>query len=157
MAYFVLFKGDYVYAKKVNAPSIPYSGRVKGVSDNLFKIKFRKDFAENFNSEQYIIEFRYHRTVYLKRHEAIDNALVKFDENFLFPSRELAPKMAQLDVELEDGKLMLDDEEIPWFNDKLNTEQMRAVVEALRAECRPLPFMIQGPPGKNEKKNQCLA
>lgn len=140
-------KGDRVFAKKVNAPSICYIGKIKAVENNLFKIKFRRDFAETFNSETYIIEFRYHRTVYIKQHEAIDNAIDMFNKEFLFPSRSLIPRIPQLDVKLFGDRLVLDGKLLPWCNTQLNFEQKEAVKEALRAECRPMPFMIQGPPG----------
>lgn len=46
---------------------------------------------------------------------------------------------------VSNSKLHLDGEAVPWYKD-LNDEQKEAVAAALRGECRPLPFIIFGPP-----------
>lgn len=65
--------------------------------------------------------------MFLKRHEAVDNAVDLFSLDFLFPKAHPEPKPAQLDVVLVDNKLQLDGKEVPWFNNRLNVEQMQAV------------------------------
>eukprot|EP00977_Amphora_coffeiformis_P005586 scaffold1171_cov177-Amphora_coffeaeformis.AAC.16 len=37
--------------------------------------------------------------------------------------------------------------EISWVNDKLNKEQKHAIREVLLGDCRPMPYIIVGPPG----------
>lgn len=68
--------------------------------------------------------------------------------DFLFPTKDPESKTPQLDVDLDqNNNLLLNGQQIPWFNDQLNIEQMEAVALALRGERRPLPFLINGPPG----------
>lgn len=97
--------------------------------------------------EDYGAQFIYSRTMYQRKHAAIDYAKKKLPESFLFPKKLRVAKTLQLNIELKDDKLMLDDKEIPWFKDgELNEEQKRAVARSLKGECRPLPFIIFGPP-----------
>lgn len=64
----------------------------------------------------------------------------------MFPTKLSIAKSLQLNVTLDDNKMMLDGKAIEWFKDGLNDMQQQAVVESLRGECRPLPFIIYGPP-----------
>lgn len=67
-------------------------------------------------------------------------------QSFLFPDKLFVAETLQLNVALEDEKLTLNGEEIPWFKDCLNIEQKETVTASLRGECRPQPFIIFGPP-----------
>lgn len=141
------FKGDKIEVRKQNMLNRYYRGTVERVHDDRFILKFRKDFIQDFrNGEEYQGEFHYSRTIFARKHAAIDYAKMKMPEAFLFPSELCVAETLQLNVELNDDKLMLDDKEIPWFKSSLNKEQKQAVAVALKGECRPYPYVIFGPP-----------
>lgn len=124
-----------------------YRGTVDRVYDDRFILKFRKDFIQDFaKGEIYEGEFFYSRTIFARKHAAIDYAKMKMPEPFLFPKKMCVAETLQLNVELKDGKLMLEDNEIPWFKSSLNKEQKQAVADSLKGECRPYPYIIFGPP-----------
>lgn len=70
----------------------------------------------------------------MRKHAAIDYAKKKLPEEFLFPTKMQVAKTLQLNVELIDEKLMLNQQEIPWFKSDLNIEQKQTVVNALRVK-----------------------
>lgn len=125
-----------------------YRAMVHRVHSDRYIIRFISDWFKNSinksNPERYHVEFQYNRTVSIRKHAGVDAALLKFDERMFFPT-ELVTKPPQIDVTMEDGKLLLNTEEktveIPWFNKQLNDEQKCSVMICLRGECRPLPFI----------------
>lgn len=79
-----------------------------------------------------LAEFFYSRTMFRRKHAAIDYARLKMPDTFLFPKKLCASEKFSLNVTLNEDKLMLDDKEIPWFKDGLNAEQKKAVTYALK-------------------------
>lgn len=69
----------------------------------------------------------------------------KFGESVLFPKTLIIGNDPQFDAHSIRGKLIVNEEDTPWYNKNLNTEQKKAVVVALRGEIRPLPLIIFGP------------
>ena len=68
---------------------------------------------------------------------------------FMFP-QQIVKKESQLDVILtKDGRMMLSgfEREFKWYNSQLNQLQKQAVVNILRGEARPTPYVVFGPPG----------
>lgn len=125
-----------------------YKGKVVLVQRNYFLLKFQKDFDECATSAGYQIQFAYNRSLFMRKHEAIDLAITKFDETFLFPTTFTPTENSALKVELVGKKMHLDGTEVEWFHETLNFQQMRAVVSALRQETH-LPYIVHGPPGNN--------
>lgn len=125
-----------------------YCATVHKVYSERYVIHFNSDwFKKSINNskpERYHVEFQHNRTVTIRKHTGVDAALLKFDERMFFPT-ELVTKPPQIDVTIEDGKLLLNTEEetveIPWLNKQLNDEQKCSVMLCLRGECRPLPFI----------------
>lgn len=125
-----------------------YHGKVLKVLSDRFQIRFQDaNFLNEYEPVEYFVQFDYCRTIFKRKHSGVDATLTKFDGEFLFPQK-LNAKPRVLNVDLIDDELLLNDVPIPWFNAKLNEEQKEAVKEALRNECRPLPLIIFGPPGK---------
>lgn len=126
-----------------------YRGKIDQTSSDRLYVKFpTKSFENEFEFVPYFVEFYYCRAIFKRKHGGLDAVVKKFDEHFFFPT-EVQPKAQQLNVEIQDGKLHLNGETVKWFNGKLNEKQQLAVQQALRGECRPLPFVIFGPPGKH--------
>lgn len=124
-----------------------YRGLVERVREDRFILRFRDDFARDWMlGDTYSAEFFYSRTIYQRKHAAIDYAKRKLDEEFLFPKKLTLAKGLQLDAELKDEKLLLNGSEVPWFKENLNEEQKVSVAAALRGECKPYPFVVFGPP-----------
>ncbi|XP_031619254.1 probable RNA helicase armi [Contarinia nasturtii] len=139
--------GDKIEVRNSKNSRRFYRGIVERIREDRFILKFKQDFeADYILGDTYEAQFFYSRTVYMRKHAAIDYAKRKLSESFLFPT-ELTVKDLQLNAELKDDKLMIADNEVKWFKENLNTEQKFAVASALRAECRPYPFIVYGPPG----------
>lgn len=101
-----------------------------------------------------------------KQHEVVNELWKRnrLGEAFLFPLEETLnyqpPKLLIADIDKEINysdnlnketttlvarpKLI---KKIRWFNNKLNLEQKNAVINILKAEGRPMPYVIYGPPG----------
>ncbi|XP_031633403.1 probable RNA helicase armi [Contarinia nasturtii] len=140
--------GDKIEVRNSKKSMRYYRGIVERVREDRFILKFKQDFEEDYIlGDTYGAQFFYSRTIYQRKHAAIDYAKRKLSESFLFPTELTLANNLQLNAELKDDKLMIADNEVPWFKDNLNTEQKFAVASALRAECRPYPFIVYGPPG----------
>lgn len=124
-----------------------YRGNVERVLEDRFVLKFKEDFVKEFVSgEEYSAEFFYSRTIFQRKHAAIDYAKKKLPEEFLFPKKLDVASNLQVEAEISDGELLIDGNAVPWFSTNLNDEQKKSVAGALRGECRPLPYIIFGPP-----------
>lgn len=111
-------------------------------------IKFEKIFAEHFEEEfTFNLEFFFSRSCYRKMHKGVKRAVQRLGEVFLFPDDIGNGGRLQLNVQIVDGKLKLNETDIPWFKKDIDDSQKAAVVQALRAKFRPLPNIIHGPPG----------
>lgn len=138
--------GDKLEVRKCQNPRRYYRGTVERVLENRFVLKFKPDFSKEYIiGEAYSAEFFYSRTVFHRKHAAVDYAKKKLNQSFLFPN-EISTKPLQLNAELKDNKLMLNKSEEKWFKADLNEEQKQSVAGALRGQCRPLPYIILGPP-----------
>lgn len=127
--------------------------RITKVCDDFVLLKFPKSSPEGFLDHDYSIDFEFSRTNFIQQHHAIDTVTSSsgLGLNFLFPDEEYMkanPRHYQIDAELQEGKLMRYAKELKWFNSSLNINQKEAIVNILRGECRPLPYIIYGPPGE---------
>lgn len=118
----------------------------KVLSDRVL-IRFNDNFHSSYNNEDWRLEFHCSRMGMRKCHFAIQKCINQLGPEFLFPSK-INIKPPQLDVHLEGNRLMTaKGVEIPWFNTNLNIVQKEAVVNVLRGEARPMPYVLFGPPG----------
>lgn len=139
--------GDFVHAFKGN--SHKYSrGIVERIDDEYFTIKFTNEFIRSFTvHDKFNIEFHYNRLVFRRKHHAVDRTIQKFSDQFIFPTK-LVVTTPQLNVSPNTKKsISINKEPLKLFMDNLNDEQKEAVKQALSGECRPLPYIIYGPPG----------
>lgn len=130
-------------------------------------LKFDPEFHSICGHYDYSVNFFHSRMIYRKQHEVIDELWKKnkLGESFLFPykdSLEYQPSklkilslnenntVAHSGDDLNEKKLPFKPkiiQKIRWFNDKLNKEQKNAVINILKGEGRPMPYIIYGPPG----------
>lgn len=132
-----------------------YEGWIHKVLSDSILLKFHERFHSTYNGTDYKIRFVFSRANYKKQSHALD-IVVKDVCNessvgieFVFP-KKIVLKEPQVDVELSvDGKMKLRGfgREFPWFNNDLNTLQKQAVVNILRGDARPIPYIVFGPPG----------
>jgi RNA helicase armi len=132
-------------------------------------LKFDPEFHSICGHWDYSVNFFNSRTVTRKQHEVIDKLWEKkrLGESFLFPYRdcmEYQPSKLEItslneintNPNFNDNLDMKTDSLLPspkvvqnirWFNEKLNSEQKSAVINILKGEGRPMPYIIYGPPG----------
>lgn len=112
------------------------------------EIKFNEVFASQFDEDMtFSVEFMFSHSIFTKMHMGVDRAVNRLGENFLFSNKIAIANSVLLDVQLDNGELKMGDASIPWFKQDLDDSQKAAIVQALRAEFRPLPNIIYGPPG----------
>lgn len=126
-----------------------FTGIVKHCNMDSMEIKFSAKFAERFDEAMtFDITFSYSRGMYKKLHHGIECAIQHLGEQLLFPKVVEITDAAQIDAHLDvDGKLVANGVNIPWFKQEIDASQKAAVVQALRAQFRPMPTIIHGPPG----------
>lgn len=143
-----------------------YEGIIHKVLADEICLKFDPEFHNICGHWDYSVNFFHARMIYRKQHEVIEESWkkCKLGEDFLFPYKDtLEYKPAKLeilnlnvkkvDTNCEDNlnKTLLPKpkiiQKIRWFNNKLNKEQQNAVINILKGEGRPMPYIIYGPPG----------
>lgn len=140
--------GDFIHVWDVTP--IPYfRGKVIKLTEDTITIKFGDDFVRNFDeNNQYSIQFHYNRLIYKRKHIGVDDAVKKFEEDFIFPE-QLVVAEPQLDVrENNEKELILNGDLLKFNMAALNDQQKEVIKQVLRGECRPLPYIIYGPPGE---------
>lgn len=124
-----------------------HRGDIHRVLNNKLMLKFAPAFHEKYNGEDWKLEFHFSRMKLRKEHHAINKAVHHLGGDFLFPSVTIK-KPPQLDVHIDDDGLLINGQRhIPWINSKLNDVQKIAVLNVLRGEACPMPYIIFGPPG----------
>jgi len=133
-------RGDLV---KVTWKGKEYHGRVEQTRLLDVMMEFDKSFASTFNTtlDRVHVRFTFSRTTFRTMHEGSIRAEEELGQAMLAPTYEHV-------VEIRRHRLT---REMPpnlfWANRDLNDEQKLAVTNIIRGECRPLPFIIFGPPG----------
>lgn len=138
-----------------------YEGIIYKVEKDAILVKFHSEFHSNHNRRDYSIEFYFSRSSFKKQQFAIDQVLSPkgLGIDFLYPKQEVFKRNVQLDVKLSDcGKIELNGRKHEFFNSSLNLYQKRAVVNVLRGEIRPIPYIIFGPPGTGKTRTviECI-
>ncbi|CAH1736197.1 unnamed protein product [Aphis gossypii] len=146
-----------------------YEGIIHKVLADEIWLKFDPVFHSICGHWDYSVNFFNARMMYRKQHEVIDDVWKKnrLGELFLFPycdSLEYRPSKLKIlnhdkidtnntneDNLKKDSNTLLPQpkivQKIRWFNSKLNFEQKSAVINILKGEGRPMPYIIYGPPG----------
>lgn len=140
-----------------------YEGFIHKVENDAVLVKFHTDFHHSHARKDYRIEFFFSRSGYKRQQHAIDmmSSLVGLGYDFLFPKMDIVNRSLQVDVSLSHGENLkhnISGREFEWFDKNLNIYQKKAVINVLRGECRPLPFLIYGPPGSGKTKTiiECI-
>ncbi|XP_019633304.1 PREDICTED: RNA helicase Mov10l1-like [Branchiostoma belcheri] len=140
-----------------------YEGYVHEVLREEVLLKFHQDFHTSYDGEPYNVFFMFNRSTLRRCHQAV-NFAHNLGSQVLFPSQPtLSPPLAncQLDrnsTQLSAGKGNHSDAQqskggrspgapVQLFNPSLNQQQRAAVSRILRAEGRPAPYVLFGPPG----------
>ncbi|XP_025191199.1 probable RNA helicase armi [Melanaphis sacchari] len=146
-----------------------YEGVIHKVLANEIWLKFNSEFHNICGHFDYSVNFFNARMIYRKQHEVINEMWKKnrLGESFLFPfknSLEYQPSKLKIlsDDEIKTDNTYKDNlkkdsntllpkpnivQKIRWFNNELNFKQKSAVINILKGEGRPMPYIIFGPPG----------
>lgn len=140
-----------------------YQGFIHKVLENEIWLRFNNKFHHNFHHRVYNVIFFNDRLSFIKQHEVIKEFLSNnLSEEFLFPKWPLKYQPPKLEIlsktEFEitgrikprtkkKTQLPMVVQNIKWFHKNLNVEQKCAVINILKGEGRPLPYVIYGPPG----------
>lgn len=150
-----IIMGDRVEAIDLNCTVVNhmnYLGYICKVENDAVLIKFNNDFHDKHHGKVFTINFIFSRNQFKKQHHALETMLLNRSSGcgILFPSLDKLPNnFPRLYVNLDDDEgLSIFKKPLKWFDNKLNKYQRQAVVNILRGECRPIPYIIYGPPGK---------
>ncbi|XP_013876270.1 RNA helicase Mov10l1 [Austrofundulus limnaeus] len=168
--------GDRVILKKPRGDGVilEFVSCVTEINDEDVGLRVNSDFQHSYVGEPLDVEFTFNRLTVRRCHNALEQS--KHFEEIFFPSRvtlqtpqwtvkwkDESPatedervSSASIDTEskatqtkVTDGKLA--SKPIPskgqFFNLDLNSCQKEAVKNILAGECRPLPYVLFGPPG----------
>lgn len=142
--------GDRVIARSLNEDDqnkTIYDGFIHKMKKNRVLIKFHEMFHNSYCGESYRLTFKFSRGKFIKQHNGIER--IK-NEEIVFPTKIKTNDTLQFDVNLDDdGNLRSKyvKRRLTWFNQKLNSIQKQAILNILRGEVRPMPYVIFGPPG----------
>ncbi|XP_063704193.1 probable RNA helicase armi [Culicoides brevitarsis] len=126
-----------------------HEGWIHQVRHDTILLKFSQEFHSQYNAELVRLVFEFSRANFKKQHEAVKRVFEKVSQNFLFP-KEMKIKTPIHNLTLNDDEEMVFsgfDMKIKWNNKNLNLHQKKAVMNVLRGEARPMPYIIYGPPG----------
>ncbi|XP_060083408.1 RNA helicase Mov10l1-like [Ylistrum balloti] len=132
-----------------------YEGYVHELMSEDVLLKFNQDFHLTNNGKDFNVVFTFNRTPLRRCHQAI-NFAVNLGENVLFPSmllpklsRMLTSKKSRADVVPLNSQKHTSHkvQSLTYYNTDLNAQQKAAVTRILQGQCRPLPYILFGPPG----------
>ncbi|CAH1265716.1 MOV10L1 [Branchiostoma lanceolatum] len=140
-----------------------YEGYVHEVLREEVLLKFHQDFHSSYDGEPYNVFFMFNRSTLRRCHQAA-NFAHNLGCQVLFPSQPtLSPPLVncqpdRTNTQLAAGKRnhsgaqqnkggRFPGASLQLFNPRLNQQQQAAVTRILRAEARPAPYVLFGPPG----------
>ncbi|XP_058826639.1 probable RNA helicase armi [Topomyia yanbarensis] len=146
-----LIPGDKLIATTpwINPNEVGNGAFIHKVMKHKILVKFSEHFHEKYNGEDYKVIFQPTRGAFQKQHHAILCVTSALGTDYLFPTKtEIREPWIDLKIN-EAGNLATTEfnNEFQWFNPLLNDIQKDAIKHILRAEARPLPYVIFGPPG----------
>ncbi|XP_022919700.2 probable RNA helicase armi [Onthophagus taurus] len=143
--------GDTIIIKdSYNANSTSFEGIVEKVGAKHLYLKFHDSFHNSYNGEDYSIQVKPARMKLKRLHHAVSLAVRNLAREILFPTKIIV-KSPQINF-IEPNRLIQNEKndlqlKLEWFNQKLNDHQKIAVRNILHGVCRPMPYIIFGPPG----------
>ncbi|XP_071133478.1 RNA helicase Mov10l1-like [Mytilus edulis] len=146
--------GDRVILTDPGDPDGPrYEGCVHELLKDEVLMKFNKTFQDYYTGKDYDVMFTFNRAPVRRCHQSAEFA-VQLGENVLFPT-VLLPKMSQLRslsqsatvTPLHTSPSKSQQKRINYYNKSLNVRQRAAVTRILEGQCRPMPYILFGPPG----------
>ncbi|XP_054717092.1 RNA helicase Mov10l1-like [Uloborus diversus] len=142
-----------------NASSFAFEGCIHEVRLNEVLLKFSDSFHNSYDGECYNVRFELNRTNFRRLHQCVHH-VSENHEYAIFPSfLKLKPPLKDVISEKKQkfqeppkrqkthAKQLGEKSIIQWKNTKLNWKQKEAVMRILECRCRPLPYIIFGPPG----------
>lgn len=146
-----------------------YEGTIHKVLANEIWLKFDSEFHTTCEHRDYSVSFFISRALLRKKHEVVEQVSKnnRLGELFLFPLKEnieyQTPKLAITNIgDVIDSKYncLSNKIQVPikvinkirWINKNLNAQQKNAIINILKGEARPLPYVILGPPGTGKTK-----
>ncbi|VVC38267.1 Hypothetical protein CINCED_3A020873 [Cinara cedri] len=146
-----------------------YEGIIHKVMADELWLKFDPEFHNKCGHWDYCVNFFTSRMVQRRMHEILNEVWKNsyLGESFLFPYKnefEYKPPKLKIveDNEINETISNTDNlntdkvtlitptktiKQIKWVNNMLNFEQKSAVINILKGEARPMPYIIYGPPG----------
>uniref|UniRef100_A0A336MNR0 RNA helicase n=1 Tax=Culicoides sonorensis TaxID=179676 RepID=A0A336MNR0_CULSO len=145
--------GDRLLVTLLNMPNeYPHEGWIHQTKRDKILVKFSSLLHEKYNGEEVRIMFEFSRMNFRKQHETIHRFFKeKKNHKILFPDNVVMCQPIENIILTESGDMVYEDdhenEVIEWYNKDLNLTQKKTIVNVLRGEARPLPYIIYGPPG----------
>lgn len=137
-----LMRGDKLLLRNPKRDSL-YEGYIHDVRERDVLIKLHEHLhAQAMDGVRFDISFVSSRTPFRRCHFGV----TQFKESSALKSATFPVAGAQMRAPLIDVK-ETDAAQLRCFRQSLNTHQRNAVINALKAECRPAPYIIFGPPG----------
>ncbi|XP_058056349.1 probable RNA helicase armi [Anopheles bellator] len=146
--------GTMAYANRTGYKDTAFQGSIKKIEQDKVYLLFDRKFHDNYKGETYQVRFVLDegmKEVFRRQHHALEKIVQVMGPGYLFPQR-IKFNEPKLDVHLNEReelvlKLGYGKRILPWCNAKLNVYQKAAIANVLRAEARPFPYIIVGPPG----------
>ncbi|KAL5477389.1 hypothetical protein EMCRGX_G024183 [Ephydatia muelleri] len=109
------------------------------LSEEVLKVKFMPWFheSEELCGKKYEVMFTINRVTLMRMHDALD-AAEAIGNYVLFPTIKPPPPPPSLECAYQN---------LQFINTKLNPQQKRAVEAIVSGACRPIPYILFGPPG----------
>lgn len=137
-----LMRGDRLILRNPKRSSI-YEGYIHDVRERDVLIKLHEHLhATAMDGLRFDVSFVSSRTPFRRCHHGV----IQYKENKTLRSTTFPVPESRLETPLIDVK-EADAGQLRCFRQCLNTYQRTAVINALKAECRPAPYIIFGPPG----------
>lgn len=140
-----LMRGDRLFLRNSKRSTL-YEGYIHDVRENDILIKLHENLHSLvMDGVRFDVSFCASRTPFRRSHHGIfqyrEQSLMK-DIVFPSPKHIACPKKPMIEVKPE-----MEKSNSHLVNRQLNKFQRKAVINVLKAECRPAPYIIFGPPG----------
>lgn len=132
-----LSMGDYLIATNHDTETI-FIGNVKTVGLTEVVARMPNEFDLRVDGKNVELSFGIRWTPFIIQENCLRNTVNELGQHVLFPDRAVS-RRALVQV--------TNREAWEWHNPLMNQNQRDAVFNCLQAKCRPLPYLVSGPPG----------